>query len=185
MARQKQPIKWQLLPIKVKDIKLNPNNPKIPNDAGMERLRKSLEKFGHIYDGIANTDLSLIDGHSRIAQLKPTDTAMLFLPNRKLTKKEYTELSSVFDIAVAGDPDFEIIIESLGEAGAIEWGLDFNDASDEDVDKFFEGDGEGVKENKNTLVLTFSKTMYKKVTEKLNEFDETKEDLFLIAVGLK
>lgn len=75
----KKPPIWELVDVQVKNIKFNPDNPKIPNEKGLERLRKSLEKFGHIFDGIINSDFSLIDGHSRIAQLDEDDYAAVFI----------------------------------------------------------------------------------------------------------
>lgn len=168
----KKPPIWELVDVQVKNIKFNPDNPKIPNEKGLERLRKSLEKFGHIFDGIINSDFSLIDGHSRIAQLDEDDYAAVFMPDRKLSKKEYNELSSIFDIAVAGDPDFELILDTLGEESAIEWGLDFGgDYSERNK----EIDTDGISSSM-TLVFHFDEEVYYQVIDKLNANGDSFED---------
>lgn len=53
-------ITWQLKEVKASDLKPNPKNPKKRDKDGFLRLQKSLGKFGHVFDGIANKDLSVV-----------------------------------------------------------------------------------------------------------------------------
>lgn len=176
--------KWELKAVKVKDIKLNPDNPKIRNEKGFERLRKSLEKFGHIFDGIANTDLTLVDGHSRIELMKPTDTAKIFVPDKKLTKKQFRELAAVYDISTAGDPDFEIIHELLGDDGMSEWELDLYSDNDQDFSTKNKELNINEIDDRMILNLTFDENTYYKVIKRLNDNGETFEDGLLNILGL-
>ena len=173
--------KWTLKNIKVKDIKLNPDNPKVRNERGFERLRKSLEKFGHIFDGIINTDNSLIDGHSRIELMKPNDTARLFMPDKKLTKKQYQELTSIFDIATAGDPDWELIIDTLGEDGAEEWGIESDNTDYSDRNKELE-----INQISDDMILTmkFPEKTFFKVIKELNKNGDSFEEGLLNILGI-
>lgn len=123
-------IKWNLIQVKASELKPNPKNPKIRDDDGFERLKHSLDKFGRIYDGIANKDLSLIDGHSRLETAEPNDVLNIFVPNKQLSENEYKELNAMFDIAKAGEPDYEIIFEELDEDTLMEWNL-FEDQNTE------------------------------------------------------
>ena len=59
-------ITWNLIEVKTDQLKPNPNNPKLRDKKGFARLKKSLDKFGKVFDGLANKDLTLIDGHSRL-----------------------------------------------------------------------------------------------------------------------
>jgi hypothetical protein len=45
-------IKWKLVTIDKSEIRPNPNNPKIRNEKGFDKLGKVTKKFGVIYDGI-------------------------------------------------------------------------------------------------------------------------------------
>lgn len=119
-------IKWALVEVEREKLKVNPKNPKIRNEKGMKRLRKSLEKFGNVFDGIVNADYTIIDGHSRF-EVSKEKTARVFIPDRQLTEKEYTELNGIFDIARAGDIDFgqiQVNFEEF-EINAEEWDIEF------------------------------------------------------------
>ena len=140
-------ITWTLQEVDKDKIKANAMNPKIRNADGFNRLKKSLDKFGNVYDGILNADYSLIDGHSR---LEATDkkSGMYFMPSRKLTDKEYIEMNGMFDHAKAGELDFDIIAEIFDEDMLNDWSID--NISNVDVDAFFENNGttDGTKETK-------------------------------------
>ena len=120
MAKNKSAIKWQLIEINKKEIRPNPNNPKIRNEKGFDRLAKLTEKFGVIFDGILNADYSLIDGHSRL-ELHPEGAGRYFIPDRQLSESDEKELNALFDMARAGDPDLFMIERILGESVMEEW----------------------------------------------------------------
>lgn len=117
-------ITWSLRKVKASELKPNAKNPKKRDDAGFERLKKSLEKFGRVFDGIANADHSVIDGHSRLELSNPDDDLLFFFPSRKLSKKEYVEMNAMFDEAKAGSTDMQIVEQVFTEAQMDEWGLD-------------------------------------------------------------
>lgn len=117
-------ITWSLRKVKASELKPNAKNPKKRDDAGFERLKKSLEKFGRVFDGIANADYSVIDGHSRLELSNPDDDLLFFFPSRKLSKKEYVEMNAMFDEAKAGSTDMQIVEQVFTEAQMDEWGLD-------------------------------------------------------------
>jgi DNA-binding cell septation regulator SpoVG len=116
MAKQNSPIIWVPKKVNVKDIKPTPNNYKIKTDLGKERLATSLKAFGMAGTVVVNTDLCLIDGNSRLeeAKAKKEKTMWVSMPNRKLSPKEFTEMSAMFDFAKAGEVDMERIKKELG-----------------------------------------------------------------------
>jgi len=126
-------ITWSLRKVKASELKPNAKNPKKRDDAGFERLKKSLEKFGRVFDGIANADYSVIDGHSRLELSNPDDDLLFFFPSRKLSKKEYVEMNAVFDMAKAGETDMMIIEEQFTEEFFKEWGINIQDTSTSDI----------------------------------------------------
>jgi hypothetical protein len=119
----KEKIVWTLTEVKASDLKPNPNNPKIRDAKGFKRLQKSLSKFGKVYDGIANKDMSLIDGHSRL-DLNTDDLVKVFIPSRQLDENEYKEMNAIFDIAKAGDTDQQMIEETFDDEFFDEWDID-------------------------------------------------------------
>jgi hypothetical protein len=103
-------------------IKINPNNPKVRDREGYERLQKLRDQFGTIFDGILNADYSLIDGHARLEQ-EPTGTGNYFVPSRQLSEDEYKELNALFDLAKAGEIDQLILEEQFTEEFFEEWNI--------------------------------------------------------------
>lgn len=114
-------IKWTLVEVKASTLKRNPNNPKKRDEKGFNRLKKSLEKYGRVFDGIINTDNSIIDGHSRLETAKPDQILHVFKPSRKLTVKEYKEMNAIYDMAKAGTVDEQILEDQFSDEFFEEW----------------------------------------------------------------
>lgn len=116
VAEKSGAIEWTPKLVEVKDIKPTPNNYKIKTELGAERLSISMKLFGNASTVIVNTDFHLIDGNSRLEEEKKKGTKKMWVmwPSRKLTPKEYTEFSAMFDFAKAGEVDMDRIEKELG-----------------------------------------------------------------------
>jgi len=117
MAKKKSnSIKWVAKMVEVSKIKPTPNNYKIKTDLGKKRLAHSLDKFGLAGTVIVSTDLFLIDGNSRLEEAKERGEKKIWvsMPDRKLTAKEYHEMSAMYDAAKAGEVDMKRIEQDLG-----------------------------------------------------------------------
>ena len=115
-----KPIKWNPKEMWLSKIKPTPNNFKIKNALGKERLSISMFLFGNASTVVVNTDGRLIDGNSRVEEErkinKGKDVKMWVMwPSRTLTAKEYKEFSAMFDYAQAGDVDVDRIKGELGK----------------------------------------------------------------------
>lgn len=122
-----KPITWAPKKVEVKAIKATPNNYKIKTDLGKERLQQSLKMFGLAGTVIVNTDLTLIDGNSRLIEAKEAGEKYMYvsMPSRKLTPKEFQEMSAMYDYAKAGEVDIERIEGELGTTEDFfkKWGM--------------------------------------------------------------
>lgn len=112
----KKTIKWTPKFVDTKKIQPTPNNYKIKTDLGKERLSMSMNLFGNAAAVIVNTDYKLIDGNSRLEEEKEKGTKKMWvmMPDRKLSPKEYQEMSAMFDFAKAGEVDIDRIRQELG-----------------------------------------------------------------------
>lgn len=128
-------ITWKLVQVDKSRIKINPNNPKIFDEKGFARLEKLRAKYGTIFDGILNSDFSMIDGHSRLKQ-SPDGKGNYFIPSRKLSEKDYKELNALFDLAKAGSPDTLLIEEMFGDEFMVEWEIDSQKKPEAEEDDF-------------------------------------------------
>jgi hypothetical protein len=112
----------------VAKIKPTPNNYKLKTEDGTKRLHHSIDKYGRAGQVILNLDGTLINGNSRVEKAKADGDKYISasVPNRMLTKKEFTEFSALFDAAVAGEVDMLRIKDELGTTAGFfkEWGFE-------------------------------------------------------------
>lgn len=99
-----------------KAVRPTEKNYKIKTDLGKERLQASLKSFGLAGTVIVNTDMMLIDGNSRLQEALEAGEPKIWvsMPNRKLTPKEFQEMSAMYDFAKAGEIDMDSIEKDLG-----------------------------------------------------------------------
>jgi hypothetical protein len=123
---KKDAIQWEPKKVKVDDLIENPKNPKTLNETGKKRLQKSLSKFGLAGTIICNSDLTIIDGHSRKQELIAAGIEEVYvsMPSRALTDQEYKEFNAIIDLAHAGDPNFVMMEEIFQDEFFEEWDLD-------------------------------------------------------------
>ena len=110
-------IQWTPRLVDINKIKPTPVNYKIRNALGAERLKEMLKSFGIAGTVVVDTNMVLIDGNSRVEEEKAAGTKKLWVsyPDRKMTSKEFAEMSALFDFAKAGDVDTERIQGDLGK----------------------------------------------------------------------
>jgi len=125
-------IVWEPKKIKVSELVANPQNPKIITEVGKKRLQKSLSKFGLAGSIVANLDLQIIDGHSRVSDAikNSIEEVWVSLPSRILTEEEYKLFNAMFDVAKVGEPDMLMIEEILGDDVIEEWDLEKNEPAE-------------------------------------------------------
>ena len=113
---QGQAIQWTPKQVNVADVKPTEKNYKIKTDIGRERLQLSLKLYGLAGTVVVNTDMTLIDGNSRLLEAKEKGEKKIWvsIPNRKLTPKEFQEMSAMYDFAKAGEIDMDRIEQDLG-----------------------------------------------------------------------
>lgn len=128
------PVKWKSVQAEVKGILPTPKNYKIKTELGKERLALSLKKFGLAGNCVCNWNgkygdkkkLVIVDGNSRLEDAKEKKEKLIWVsvPDRKLSPKEFVEMSAMFDFAKAGEVDLERIDSDLGTSDDFftDWG---------------------------------------------------------------
>lgn len=128
ITMKQQPITWSSKLVEVSKIKGTPTNYKIKSDLGKERLQTSLKAFGLAGNVVCNSDLTLVDGNSRLEDAKEKGLKKIWVsvPSRKLSPREFLEFSALFDFAKAGEVDMERIEKDLGSKEEFfeKWGLE-------------------------------------------------------------
>ena len=113
-------ITWTSKKIKIADIQKTPKNYKIKTDLGKEQLQASVKAFGLasniVVNPLGNGKYVIVDGNSRYDDCKEKGVKEVWcsLPDRKLSPKEFKEMSALFDKLRAGEVDEEGILRDLG-----------------------------------------------------------------------
>jgi hypothetical protein len=125
---KKPQIQWSVIKIDIAKIKPTPNNFKLKTEDGTARFKTSVDSYGLAGAVILNADYTLIDGNTRVEKAKEMGIKKIdaSIPNRKLTPKEFSEFSAMYDMARAGEVDVLRIKEELGDTAAFfkKWGFD-------------------------------------------------------------
>jgi len=117
-------IQWTPYKVLVANIAPTPDNFKLKTELGMQRLQASLKRFGRAGTAVCNwkkgmgnlKSLVLIDGNSRVEKAKEKGDKYMYvsLPDRKLSPKDFSDMTKIFDYAVAGDVDIDRINKDKG-----------------------------------------------------------------------
>jgi len=136
---------WKIKKVKVSDLNENPSNPRKLTEKGLKDLEKSITKFGIAEPLVCNTDLMICGGHGRKKILERLNIAEVdcYLPEKKLTQKQFDELGIRLNKNIAGEFDFDILANEFEVDELIEWGfeekeLDLNLWNDIDESKLDE-----------------------------------------------
>jgi len=116
----KQTITWKNVEVLISKIKPTPNNYKLKTEDGTARFKTSVKDYGLAGAVILNADYTLIDGNTRVEEAKEQKLKKVWasMPSRKLTPKEFTEFSAMYDMARAGEVDITRIKDELGTTEA-------------------------------------------------------------------
>ena len=136
---------WKLEKRTVKELKEWQKNPRRLLKKGLEDLTKSIEKFGVAEPIIINKDNVICGGHGRkkvLENLKIKEVDC-YVPNRKLTPKEFEELNVRLNKNIAGEFDFDILANEFEVEELIDWGFEpFEFGIEEEIEEIENKEGE-------------------------------------------
>ena len=117
---------WKIKKIKVSELKENPSNPRRLTEKGLKDLENSIVKFGVAEPLVCNTDLMICGGHGRkkILERLNIDEVDCYLPDKKLTQKQFDELGIRLNKNIAGEFDFDILANEFEIEELISWGFE-------------------------------------------------------------
>jgi hypothetical protein len=122
-------IKWnfKLMPL----AKLNPHskNPRIISDDRLKELQNSFDDIGFAQPININQDGTILSGHARFYQLQKegVHTVACYVPDRLLTPKQEEVVIIRMNKNIAGEWDFEKLINEFDPTDLLEWGFNENE----------------------------------------------------------
>ena len=127
--------------VNIKDVKLNPNNPRSVNDDKFKKLVKSIKDFPEmlkIRPIVVNNDMVVLGGNMRLKACKEAGLKEVpIIKTTNLTEDQQKEFI-IKDNVGFGEWDWEMIASEWDAEQLEEWGLDLG-GFDVDEDDFGEG----------------------------------------------
>jgi DNA modification methylase len=117
---------WQHKKIKISELKEYEHNPRSLTAKGLDDLEKSIKKFGVAEPLVLNADYTICGGHGRLKILQRLGIKEVdcYLPERKLTKKEFEELNIRLNKNIAGTWDYDILANNFELPDLLNWGFE-------------------------------------------------------------
>ena len=174
--------------VKISEVKLNPNNPRLIKDDKFTKLVKSIKDFPEMLDIrpiVVNTDIIILGGNMRFKACKEAglkEVPIIVADN--LTEEQQREFL-IKDNTSGGEWDFEMLSNEWDVEQLEDWGLDIpNFEVDEDYSEKNKEIDVDDYEDTMTLVLKFNEDDYHLVKDKLLHLASTPEQAIFKLLGL-
>jgi hypothetical protein len=152
--------------VKISEVKLNPNNPRLIKDDKFKKLVQSIKDFPemlNIRPIVVNQDMIILGGNMRYKACKEAGLKEIPIIKTYLTEEQQREFL-IKDNTSGGEWDFEMLVNEWDVEQLEEWGLDIpnwaagmdeNNMQDEDVDIEEEFNAIGTMDGKQRVVFMF------------------------------
>jgi DNA modification methylase len=144
-----------MMKVSIKDIKPNPNNPRLVKDDKFKKLVQSIKDFPQMLDIrpiVVNKDMIVLGGNMRLKACKEAGlTEIPIIKAEDLTEEQQREFI-IKDNVGYGEWDWELIANEWDTQKLNEWGLDIPDFKAEEIEAV-EDDYEIPEELKTDIVL--------------------------------
>ena len=137
-SKNNNKIEWHSETRKISELIAYEKNPRKFTPKGMADLEVSLDKFGLAEPIVINQNNVICGGHARIKALQKISgknaEVQVYVPNKLLDDAEIAELCVRLNKNIAGEFDFEILLNQFDMPDLLDWGFentDFNLADNE------------------------------------------------------
>lgn len=154
-----------MMKVSIKDIKPNPNNPRLVKDDKFKKLVQSIKDFPQMLDIrpiVVNKDMIILGGNMRLKACKEAGlTEIPIIKAEDLTEEQQREFI-IKDNVGYGEWDWELIANEWDEQELDKWGLDLpvfghdiNSMSEDELDLSEEFDPIGESSGLQRVVFIF------------------------------
>lgn len=172
--------------VKIKDIKMNPNNPRVIKDEKFEKLCNSIRKFPRMLELrpiVVNDDMIVLGGNMRLKALKEIGlTEAPIIKASNLTEEEQRQFI-IKDNVGFGEWDWEMLANEWDSSDLLEWGLDTWNPEQGDLEDFFVDEEVKEEEKKNTIVLEYTEEDHEIILEAFSKQKGSKEEIVWRLLG--
>ena len=166
--------------LKINEIKVNPNNPRLIKDVNFKRLVNSVKDFPEMLKLrpiVVNKDMVILGGNMRFkacVEAGIKEVPVIIADN--LTEEQENEFL-IKDNVSGGEWDWDILANEWNSDQLVEWGLDVWQPTNEiNLDDFFEDDNTE-KNEKFKIILEYSEVEYNEIIKKFESLSGSKEEI--------
>ena len=173
--------------VKISEVKLNPNNPRLIKDDKFKKLVKSIEEFPEMLDIrpiVVNADMVILGGNMRFKACKEAglkEVPVIIADN--LTEEQQREFL-IKDNTSGGEWDFEMLANEWDIEQLEDWGLEvggFDLDSDELGTDFTLPDGD--KAPFQQMTFTLADEQAEQIKNAISDIKETEEYKYVETMG--
>ena len=176
--------------MKIKDIKPNPNNPRVLRDDKFQKLKQSITEFPKMLalrPMVIDENNVVLGGNMRLRALQElgfTDVEEVWVKRSSDLTEDEKKRFIIADNVAFGEWDWDTLANDWEVVDLEAWGLDipqFN--QDINLDDFFEENNEQ-KEEKFKIILEYTEDDFNLVNDALKKHSGSKEQIVFKLLGL-
>ena len=176
--------------MKLKDIKPNPNNPRVLRDDKFQKLKQSITEFPKMLSlrpMVIDENNVVLGGNMRLRALQElgfTDVEEAWVKRSSDLTEDEKKRFIIADNVAFGEWDWDTLANDWDVVDLEAWGLEipqFN--QDINLDDFFEENNEE-KEEKFKIILEYTEDDFNLVNEALKKHSGSKEQIVFKLLGL-
>jgi len=173
--------------VKISEIKLNPNNPRLIKDDKFKKLCESIKQFPQMLEIrpiVVNSDMIVLGGNMRLKACKEVGLKEVpIIRAENLTEEQQREFL-IKDNVSGGEWDWGVLSNEWDSEQLEEWGLDVPnfDIETDYSDKNKELDLNDFEDQKYTIKLEFTEDDYNLVKDKLQQHGQSPEKILYDAL---
>lgn len=175
--------------VKISEVKMNPNNPRVIKDEKFNKLVKSIREFPKMLEIrpiVVNQDMIVLGGNMRLKACKEAGLKEVpIIMADTLTEDEQKQFI-IKDNVGFGEWDWEMLANEWEPELLEEWGLDVWQPSETNLDEFFEDNSENEPQEEESIkiILEYTQDDYDLVIEAFKNHSGTKEQIVFKLLGL-
>jgi len=173
--------------VKISEVKLNPNNPRLIKDDKFKKLVQSIKDFPEMLDIrpiVVNKDMIILGGNMRYKACKEAGLKEVPIIIADLTEEKQREFL-IKDNTSGGEWDWEMLANEWNSEELNDWGIDvWTPSEDVDLEDLFEENIEEEKENVNKITLEYTDEDFALVNEAFGKHSGSKEQIIFNLLGL-
>ena len=175
--------------VKISEVKMNPNNPRVIKDEKFNKLVRSIKEFPKMLEIrpiVVNQDMIVLGGNMRLKACKEAGLKEVpVILADTLTEDEQKQFI-IKDNVGFGEWDWDMLANEWESDLLEEWGLSvpvIYDGKDINLDDFFEEDN-SQKEQKNKIILEYTDEEYELVIQAFSNHTGSKEQIVFKLLNL-